>query len=60
MAPQVLQVMAEGDEADVHRIQHELNGHEHDDDVSPRQKTEHADHEDRRAQGKVPVYRDHH
>jgi hypothetical protein len=50
MTPHVLQVMAEGNETDVHRVQHEFNGHEHDDDVPPCQKAEHADHEDRCAQ----------
>jgi hypothetical protein len=55
MSPHVLQIMAEGDKADIHGVQHEFDRHEHDDNVPPRQEAEHADHEDRGAQRKVPV-----
>src|SRR2546421_4169511 len=42
-----------GDQVDVHGIQNQLDGHEHDDNVAPRDDSDHADDEEREAEEQV-------
>src|SRR5205823_608585 len=47
-------------QVDVHGIQNQLDGHEHNDDVASGDHTEHADDEERETQEQVMSYRKHH
>src|SRR5580704_315467 len=46
-------------QVDVHRVQNQLDGHENDDHVSARQHPDHADGEQREAEPKIMIYRNH-
>src|SRR5581483_5721237 len=52
-------IVGKGYKAQVHGIQHQLNRHEDGDDVALKQKAEHAERKQNRAEDEIPGKRDH-
>src|SRR5688572_1279467 len=55
LAADVVELSGEGDEGEVHGVEHELDAHEHDEHVAPDQQAHGADGEQARGQGEVPL-----
>src|SRR5690606_18751776 len=60
LAVEVAQDAGEGDEAEAHGIEHQLDAHEHDERVAPHEQTDAADGEEQRRQHEVPGAGDDH
>src|SRR5579859_40660 len=57
---EVVIVMPESDEIDVHRVEQQLQRHQHDQDVAPQQHARRSDHEQDRSEHDMPPERHHH
>src|ERR1700729_3668209 len=56
----VVEHAGEGDEGEVGRVEHQLNAHQHDQDVAPHQEADGTDGEDDGGQAEVPGSREAH
>src|SRR5580658_3019160 len=54
----LLEFVGECDEAQIHRVQHQLDGHEYGDDVAPEDKAGHSESKKNGAQDQIPAQRD--